>query len=510
MTTSQDGPTSLSGRAIRGIMWVGLEKWWSRLLSLLVFGVLGRLLAPEDFGLMAISVSVTAIIAVFVEGGMAQALVQRRKLREVDAQTAFWTSMATAVLLYLVLLALTPVFVATYSEPRLSQLIPVSGLVLPLAALSSAPAALLERELRFKALAIRNLTGAVVGALIAITIAVLGGGVWALAIQPVATSAVATVVLWASARWRPRFMYSRGALRGIWAFSVNVVLIEFFNAMQSNVDKFIVGAYFSPTVLGYYFIAQRIMAIVMDVVATVLAKVSLTTLSRLQDQPARLLAYFNSLTFGSAVIALPIFGLLIPFGGPVTQLLFGDGWEKSVPLMALIAPSAMLASVTSFDKSVLLARGQGRASLGVAVGQFLFGTAALLIAAPFGVLAVAAARSIRQFLFWPARLWALRKYAGLSVVAYLRQFVSPTLGTVIVIGLGTAFMTTPWADAPLALITFLLPASSICLLCYGLTIWLTARRKTQRIWVQIRRSLPSRRLRTDIRAVSTSNSQELP
>jgi len=266
------------------------------------------------------------------------------------------------------------------------------------------------------------------------------------------------------------------------------VLIELMNALQSNVDKFIIGIFFSATELGFYFMAQRILTIVMEVVASVLAKISLPTLSRLQNDQARFLSYFYTLTFGSAVIAFPIFGLLIGFGSEITTFLFGTGWDASVPLMILMAPSAMLASVTFFDRSVLLAKGRGGASLSVAAGQFAFGTVVLLAAVPFGLAAVSAGRTIRQVAYWPVRIVALRRYGGVSARSYLARFIPPTVATIGLVGVAWALGLTGWADAPVPIFSFVLPASIICLAVYGGLVLLLGRRDVKEIYSVVRRS----------------------
>lgn len=479
---------TLSRKAVRGLPWIAAEKWISRLLTLLVFVILGRILPPSDFGLIALATALTTIIAVFVEYGLAQSIVQRSEITKADIWTAFWTGVAGSVLLYGIVLALTPVLVAVYDEPQLASIIPVLGLVLPIAGLASVPAALLERELKFKPLAIRQLCGAFAGAAVAIVLALTGAGIWALVLQPVVVAFVGTVILWAAARWVPRFTFSLVSLKSMWAFSLQVVLIELMNALQSNVDKFIIGIFFSATELGFYFMAQRILTIVMEVVASVLAKISLPTLSRLQNDQARFLSYFYTLTFGSAVIAFPIFGLLIGFGSEITTFLFGTGWDASVPLMILMAPSAMLASVTFFDRSVLLAKGRGGASLSVAAGQFAFGTVVLLAAVPFGLAAVSAGRTIRQVAYWPVRIVALRRYGGVSARSYLARFIPPTVATIGLVGVAWALGLTGWADAPVPIFSFVLPASIICLAVYGGLVLLLGRRDVKEIYSVVRRS----------------------
>jgi teichuronic acid exporter len=471
---------ALADRAVHGIAWVAIEKWAGRLVSLLVFMILGRLLSPSDFGLMALSFTIATILSVFVENGFAQALVQRKSIDQLTTSTAFWSSLVVATGLYAVLAVATPFLAALYDQPQLNYLIPVSGLVLFTSAFSSVPQALLERDLQFKILTIRQLSGILVGAVVAVALAFGGAGVWALVVQPVVTGFVGAIVLWVQSSWRPRLEFSVTTLKAIWGFSAQVVGVEFFNSMQSNIDKFILGSFFSADVLGYYFIAQRVLMILMEVVAAVLGRVSLSTLSRLQDEPARFIKFFNSLTFGSAALAFPLYATLIAYPSQITRVLFGPGWDESVPMLVLMAPAIMLASVSYFDRSVLLSRRHGGVAFGLAIGQFVFGTVALLVAVPFGILAVCAARTIRQFLYWPVRIWALHKYGDVPVRSYLVQFVGPTLAAIALVAVGWLLGATAWGDVTPVLL-FVVPAACVTLGVYSAVLYVVARRRTTEI-----------------------------
>lgn len=464
-----------------------MERWGSRLLSLLVFAVLGRLLTPDDFGLVAIITAIMAVFAVFVEYGFAQALVQRETLRELDVWTAFWTSVALGVVLYVLLWVATPLIVMIFAEPQLAEIIPASGLVLLISGLASVPAATLQRELKFKPLAARQLAGSLIGSGVALVLAIGGAGIWALVLQPVVAAAAGAVVLWVAARWRPRFRYSIASLKQSWAFSAQVVAIELLNSLQSNVDKIIIGFFFTPAQLGYYFLGQRVLTILMEVVASVMSRVSLPALSRVQNDHRRFLQYFYTFTFASAAIAFPAFALVTVFGYPITEFLFGPGWEQAVPLMALLAPSAALASVTFFDKSALLAKGRGDVSLGVAGGQFVFGTVVLFACVPFGITAVAAGRSARQFIFWPVRIFALKRHSGVHPSDYLRRFLAPTAGVVGLAAVGIGLQFTPWAQAPLPMLSFVAPAGLLSLGVYAIIVWLMARGQIRQILTIVRR-----------------------
>ena len=244
MAPEPDAP--LGRRAIRSVGWVALDKWGARLTSLVVFGILGRLLAPADFGVIALATVFIAFLSVLVDVGFSQALVQRENLDDAHTHTAFWISLGLGVGLGLALFLAATTAGALGSDSVLVPVLQVLSLALPLGALSSVPAALLTREFGFRALAIRRLVATAVGAVVAVWLAASGAGVWALVAQALATSAVGVLVLWRVTPWRPSRRFSRQAASDLMTFGVAVLGIEMIAQANAHVDKLLVGLFLGP------------------------------------------------------------------------------------------------------------------------------------------------------------------------------------------------------------------------------------------------------------------------
>jgi PST family polysaccharide transporter len=425
----------LRGSVARSVRWIVLDKWGVRLCTLVVFTLLGRLLDPSEIGLVALATVFTALLGVFVDSGFSQALVQRKTVDRVTTSTAFWISMGQALALAAALVVAAPFLAEAYGQPQLTDVLRVLSLSLPLSALSGMPSALLERSFGFRTLAVRNVASAVVGSVAAIGLAVAGAGVWALVAQILLSSVVNVAVLWTASTWRPSFAFSLRAARQLWSFGSNVLGIELVNLGNAQADKLLVGTLVSPTALGYYFIGSRIVQILFDMLTAVLGRISLTTFAKMQDDHPRMVRTLTKLTFANAVIAFLAFGLCAALAPLLVPLVFGDKWQDSVSIMQLLAPASALTAITWFDKGVLLGAGKPRAALGIAVAQLFLGLGLLAAAAPFGVHAVAASRSLRVLLFWPVRLRTLKKHIGLRIWPYTRQFIAPALAAAACVGL---------------------------------------------------------------------------
>lgn len=503
MSDSDDG---LRKKAIRSVGWVVAEKWSVRLLSLVVFATLTRFVPVADFGLISLATVFTAILAVFVDSGFAKSLVQRAEIGPKDASTAFWTSLLIAVVLCVATILCAPLLASAYSEPRLAPVLSLLALALPIMALSGVPAALLEREMSFGALASRTLIGTCAGAAVALPMAILGAGVWAMVAQTLTTAVASTVALWASTSWRPRFQYSWVSLKSLAAFGVSVLGIELLTVLQANIDKLLIGSLMGATMLGYYFVAQRALNIVSDLVTSVMGKVSLTTFSKAQTDKPRLSRMFLKFTFFSSFIAIPVFGLAALVSPQLVPGVFGHEWTSVVPVFIALAPSAALVSITGFDKSVLLAAGRNRTALLIAIGQFVLGVVLLLVAVPFGLVAVALSRTARALLFWPIRITVLRRSIGLRGWPYLAQVGAALIGLIPAAALIVPLQYTEWAHVDGALFLFAIPVALMGFALYLPTVWLVSSKANREMMRTVARDVVPSRLRRRRKGRSDGNS----
>jgi O-antigen/teichoic acid export membrane protein len=461
----------LARAVTRAALWVAVEKWAERLLSLGVFALLTRLVDVSAFGLMSIATVVTSLITVFVDSGFSKSLVQSKEITERSINTAFWASVAISVVLGGGVALAAPALAGFFGEPLLSPILRVLAICLLLAALSGVPAALLERRLKFKQLSIRQFVGAVVGALVAIPIALGGGGVWALVVQTVATLVASVITLWGSTSWRPKFEFSFSDLRTMVRFSVSFLGVDLLNAVQMNVDKLIIGLFLTPTTLGYYTTGQRAVNMLAELMASILSRISLSTFSRIQTDRARVARTLKKFVFISGVTSVPVFGAAAVVAPQLIPFLFGANWLPAVPIFQILCVSAAVNSMTSVDKSVLLASGANRSALGIGIAQVLVGTALVRLAVPFGGVAVAVSRSALALGMIPLRGWLLSRAIGLSVGGYAGRLGICVVAFLPSLVLGALLQQTDWAAAGSGFFGFAIPVALLLILLYVGSVW---------------------------------------
>jgi teichuronic acid exporter len=417
----------LRARTVTSVLWVVADRWINRVASLVVFAIIGRLLGASEIGLVALAATFVALFQVFADQGFSDALIQRKDLDDSHPDSAFWVSVGTSTALCLAIVAVAGPLSSLLQTPDLAPVLRVLSITMVLSSLSSTPAALLERDFGFKQLTQRRVVANLSGGVVGVIAAFAGAGVWAIVAQSLSSSLIGVVILWSVVSWRPKLRINWKSVGDLRSVGLNVIGIQLFAFLNNQADKFVIGAFISPAALGFYYIGMRMITIIGDIQTSVIQQVSLTALSKVQDDLPRFRRAFVALTGTSAALGVFTYAYFAAMAPVLIPLVFGDDWGPSVRIAQILCVMGALNSVITFDRSALVALGRARLALQITATQSIVGVVVVVAAAPFGIVAVAIGVSVRQYAVWPFRLRTLREAIGLPIWTYLRQWVLPAV-----------------------------------------------------------------------------------
>ena len=202
-------------KVFSGLFWRFLERGGSQIVTLLVTIILQRLLEPTMYGTVSKVTVITAILLVFVDSGMANALIQKKDPDDLDFSSVFYFNIFFCLLLYLALFLLSPWLSVVFREPGLTPVLRVLGLTLIVAGLKNVQEAYVKKTMQFKRFFFATLGGTLFSGALGIVLALRGFGVWALVAQQLSNAAVNTAILWLTIPWRPKRMFSWRRLQGL-------------------------------------------------------------------------------------------------------------------------------------------------------------------------------------------------------------------------------------------------------------------------------------------------------
>ena len=240
----------LKGKTIRG----GLARLCAQGVNFLLrvgsLMILARLLSPKDFGLVGMVTAFTGVLTWFRDFGLSSAAIQRATVTEEQISTLFWINMLFGALLGLVAVAMAPAIAASYHEPQLLGVTAVLATGFLFNAAGVQHSALLQRQMRFTALAVINVVSFIVGTAIAIYGAEAGYGYWALVSMSITPSIIGTIGLWLTAGWMPGMPRKRAGIRSMVHFGGSITLINLLVYAAYNADKDMIGRFWGADAIG--------------------------------------------------------------------------------------------------------------------------------------------------------------------------------------------------------------------------------------------------------------------
>jgi O-antigen/teichoic acid export membrane protein len=382
-----------------GVNWIGLAQVGKLGLQLVCIFTLARILPPTDYGLMAMATTIIAFAALLRDMGTGTALIQKASVNSELVSSVFWFNAILGLFLTILFAGLAPIIADGFREPRLMDVLLVLSPVFLVAALGIVQQALLERESKFKRIAMIELVSGLFALACALLTAWKGGGVYALVVQSLVTACISTGLLWLLSRWRPKFRAKVSSLKEIWHFSGNVFLFNTVNYFHRNADSMLIGRFLGANELGFYNIAYRILLVPLQTITFAINRASLPAYSRNQSNKAQIAEHYLHTLETIAFLTAPLMAFLWTFREPLLTVCLGSSWLKAANVIAWLAPVGFLQSMVSTSGAVLNALGRADIlrNLGfIGVPFLLF---SFVVGLPWGIEGVAAAYCLANIIW---------------------------------------------------------------------------------------------------------------
>lgn len=421
---------NLRQRTIEGIAWSVLQRWGNQAISFVVFLILARLLDPAAFGLIALASVFISFVQVFLDQGMGQAIVQHPNIERAHLDTAFWVNMLTGVSLMLFGILFSPYIAILFKEPEIAPIIAWLSISFLFAGLSSTQSAILQRNLDFRTLSMRTLIARITGGIVGVACALAGLGVWSLVAQTLVGGFFGVIVLWRVIDWRPRFRFSKSHFSELFSYGSNVVGRRILGVVNTRLDDFLIGFFLGVTELGYYTVAYRILRVLLDLIGGLATSVIFPVFSRLQKEPEKLRQFFYKVIQYSAVVAFPVFILLVLLAPEIVPIFFGEEWNDSIPVMQVLAFGGLAIVVSDINGSLVLALGKPSWILVAQIVITCIRVVFFFLIVHLGIVAVAFAFVITTYFTIPVLMEMSHRLLKYSRRIYFRHYLVPILSLI--------------------------------------------------------------------------------
>ncbi|WP_265519651.1 lipopolysaccharide biosynthesis protein [Nitratireductor luteus] len=422
-----------SAVAFRGVFWYAVSLLVPAAVNFAVFLITSRVLSPEDFGVVALAVTISMLAVALGPVGFGEALVQRASLRADHLDTVFWLCISFAALVAALMYAGSQEIARLFGSSMLGILIPIFALKTVLELASVVPNALIVRSMRFHLVALRTLIATLISAAIAIAVVLAGYGLWALVFAQLAASFVKAVTTFWTSGWRPSGLPRLQALRELARYGFFACGNEIVQFLGSRADQALIGLVLGVRPVGLYNFSRRIFSMVNDVVSGALGTVSHPMFSEVQHQPDKVRHGFLVSTFLSSVVSFPIFAGIALVADRAIPLLFGDQWIEALQPLRLLCALGIISCIGTLQSSLIKSRGKAEWWFYYQLVSSLLNLALVIVFAQYGITAMLAAMVAKTYLVWPVAVTMTLRLLDMRLAAYARQFAAP-LAAVVVMG----------------------------------------------------------------------------
>lgn len=411
-------------QATKGILWSSVSRVIQLLVQVSITIILARLLTPEDFGVVAISLIFVTLASLLNDMGLSAAIIQRQNITEEHLSTIFYVNIATGCFLTVVMVTISSWVASFFQKEILGSVLSLLSLNFIINPFGLIQRSLLEKHFQFFRIAWVETMALILSAAIGIGLALMGYGVWSLVWQFLSNVLGLTLLFWFLGGWRPRLIFDIAKLKELLSFCLNLLgnnLVYFARSL----DTFLVGKFIGPLLLGYYSMAQRTVNFPSENISGIVFRVLFPAFSKIQDDKELSRASYLKVVEYIAFFTVPMMVGLYMIAPEMIRIAFGLKWEPSVILLQILCITGVVKSIGSTVGMIYLGHGRPDIAFRLEILYTSLMCISVAIGLMWGVVGVAVGYTAAIVVIWPISHYFANRIIGLS----MRRFLS-TLGPI--------------------------------------------------------------------------------
>lgn len=379
---------SLKNKTTTSFIWKFAERCGAQGVSFIVSVVLARLLAPEDYGSIALITVFINILQVFVDSGMGTALIQKQNADDLDFSTVFYFNVFICTVIYTITYALAPFVARFYKDESLTSVIRVLCLTIVISGVKNIQHSYISKKMIFKKFFYATLGGTIGAAVVGITMAYLGFGIWALVAQQLFNTTVDTIILWVTVKWRPKRMFSMNRLAELYSYGWKMVVSALIANVYLNIQSLIIGVKYSTVDLAYYNKGKAFPALVTNNANNAIDSVMLPVFAFKQDDLSKVKQMLRKTIKMISYIVWPMVFGMFATANSIISIFLTDKWLPCVPFLYLFCLMQGLEPLNAVNLNAIKALGNSDIFLKIEIIKKIIGIIIIVITMQMGVMAM--------------------------------------------------------------------------------------------------------------------------
>lgn len=422
-------------------IWRFAERCGAQLVSFIVSVVLARILVPDLYGTIALVTVFINILQVFIDSGLASALIQKKDADNLDFSTVFYTNIVFCFVIYLVLFFSAPLIGIFYNNSSLVSIVRVLGLTLVISGVKNVQQAYVSRNMLFRKFFFSTLGGTIAAAIVGIAMALKGYGIWALVTQQLLNATVDTIILWITVKWRPQFVFSLERLKGLFSYGWKLLVSGLLDTVYNSLRQLIIGKMYTAADLAFYNKGDQLPNIIVININSSIDSVLLPVMSKEQEDKVQVKNMTRRSIKISTYIMAPLMVGLAFTSNNVIVLLLTEKWVACIPYLSIFCISYMFYPIHTANLNAIKAMGRSDIFLKLEILKKIVGLTLLLATMRFGVMAMAYSLLVSSVLCQIINSWPNKKLLDYGYIEQLKDII-PNIIMAVVMGVCVYFVPT--------------------------------------------------------------------
>jgi teichuronic acid exporter len=376
---------SLKKQALSGVKWTGIQQIGTQLIGFAVSIILARLLSPDEFGLLAMITIIIGIGNTLLNAGMGLSLIRSENIDDVDYNTVFYFNLGMSHILYIIIYLMAPLVAHFYHQPILIDLIRGLSIVLIFNAFYLIQQTRLTKMMDFKTQAKVMIPALLLSGFIGIGMAYAGFGVWSLIVFNVSKSFFSAILFWLLSDWRPSKVFDYQKFKKHFKFGYKLSLSGLIDTVFRNIYNIVIGKFFPVNDLGYYQRANSLQQYPVNIISTVMRKVTYSLFAQIQHDNARLKRIYRKILQMNIFVLAPVLLTAAVLAKPLFIFLFTEKWVPAVPYFQILILSGILYPIHAFNLNILNVKGRSDLFLKLEIIKKSLVVIAIFIGIQFGI-----------------------------------------------------------------------------------------------------------------------------
>lgn len=432
---------NLNNKILNAAKWSSITEVVVKLISPIINMILARVIAPEEFGVVATATMIVSFADMFSDAGFQKYLVQHNfkneKDKEDNANVAFWTNLTISLIICFIIYIFRHPIANMVGNSGLGNVVFIASLQLILTAFSSIQMALYRRNFDFKTLFVSRVISALIPVMVTLPLAYLGFSYWSIIIGNLTRQLSDAVILTFKSKWKPKFYYDFQILKEMFSFSIWTLIEAFSIWLTTWADSFIIGRYLTPYYLGLYKNSTSMVNALFTIITGATTPVLFSSLSRLQTDDDRFNEVFLRFQKLVSLLVFPMGIGVFLFSDLATKLLLGEQWLEASNVIGIWAlTSSLMIVLGNYCSELYRAKGRPKLSFLAQVLHLIFLIPACIISAQYGFWALVYTRSLMRLQFIIVHFIIMRLVVKFPITTIFKNIFPATISALGMFVLG--------------------------------------------------------------------------